>query len=136
MQYGDVVSFDVSCFLNGVHGDNCATVIVGDHEDEPGSSAGKDWRGVPYKMNFDSKEEQKYFEEARRLVQTARESLYAGIEVCKPGKCLSMVGAAIQHVADSNGYQSVEKYRGHGISEQFHCAPYVKVSSGSCLDLT
>lgn len=127
LQFGDVVSFDVSCYFNGVHGDNCATVIVGDREDEPGSSGGKDWRGVPYKINFDDEETHRYFEEARRLVQTTRDSLYAAIEVCKPGGCLSHVGQAIQHVADSNGYQSVEKYRGHGISHQFHCAPYVKV---------
>lgn len=130
LQFGDVVSFDVSCYLNGVHGDNCATVIVGDEEDELGSSGGKDWRGVPYKMNFDSEEERKYFEEARRLVQTSREALYAGIEVCRPGRRLSQIGAAIQDVAESNGYESVEKYRGHGISHQFHCAPYVKVSEG------
>ena len=31
---GDVVSFDVSVYVNGVHGDNCATIIIGDTMDE------------------------------------------------------------------------------------------------------
>ena len=109
-------------------GDNCATIIVGDHEEEAGSMGGKDWRGVPYKLNFDSDEEKTYFEKARHLVQTTRESLYAAIEVCTPGNCLSDIGGAIQDKADANHYCTVEKYRGHGISHQFHCAPYVKVS--------
>ena len=29
---GDVVSFDVSVYLDGVHGDNCSTIVVGDFE--------------------------------------------------------------------------------------------------------
>ena len=29
-------------------------------------------------------------------------------------------------VAERNGYQSVRKYRGHGISHEFHCSPFVK----------
>merc|ERR1719291_243359 len=33
LELGDVLSFDVSCYIDGVHGDNCATVIVGDVED-------------------------------------------------------------------------------------------------------
>lgn len=33
LELGDVVSFDVSCYVGGVHGDNCATIIVGDVEE-------------------------------------------------------------------------------------------------------
>ena len=81
---------------------------------EAGSIGGEDWRGVPYKINFNSPEEQDYFERARHLVQTTRDSLYAAIEVCRPGNCLSNIGGAIQDIADSNGFSTVEKYRGHG----------------------
>ena len=108
-------------------GDNCATIIVGDHEEEEtGSMGGKDWRGVPYKLNFENEGEKLYFEKARHLVQTTRESLYDALKVCTPGNCLSDIGGAIQDRADKNDYCTVEKYRGHGISHQFHCAPYVK----------
>jgi methionyl aminopeptidase len=124
LQCGDVVSFDVSCFLNGVHGDNCATVIVGDTQER--EENGVDWRGVPYRATFSSDEQASFVVEARRLVQATRESLYAAIDTCRPGSCLSEVGAAIQNVADAYGYNSVEKYRGHGICHEFHCAPFVK----------
>jgi methionyl aminopeptidase len=102
LEYGDVVSFDVSCFLNGVHGDNCATVIVGDD----GNTSD--------------------FEEERRLVATAQEALRAAIATCAPGSCLSDIGGAISDVAEANGYSTIEEYRGHGIGETFHCAPFVK----------
>ena len=132
LQFGDIVSFDVSCYvpvhddeeIKGVHGDNCATVIVGDEQEE--NVIGADWRGVPYLSHFDSERDEMYFQEARRLVRTTRESLYAGIEACRPGGCLSDVGAAIEDVADREGYSSVRKYRGHGISHEFHCSPFVK----------
>jgi methionyl aminopeptidase len=123
---GDVVSFDVSCFVNGVHGDNCATIIVGDSQ-ETMSDAGADWRGVPYRTQFESHEQELAFLNARRLVHAARESLYAAIATCRPGSCLTEVGAAIQDVADAYGYSSVQQYRGHGVGEVFHCPPFVKV---------
>jgi methionyl aminopeptidase len=124
LQFGDIVSFDVSCFLGGVHGDNCATVLVGD--EQAVDDIGVDWRGVPYRSQFDTPEEEAMFRSARRLVHATRESLYAAIIRCGPGSCLTEVGAAIQEVADRYGYSTVTKYRGHGIGEEFHCAPYVK----------
>lgn len=97
LQDGDIVSFDVSCFLNGVHGDNCGTVAVGD-VDEAGI----------------------------RLIKAAEEGLMAGINAVKPEGCLTSVGAAIQEVSDSYGLSSVRKYCGHGVGEQFHTPPFVK----------
>ena len=133
LQNGDIVSFDVSCFIGGVHGDNCATVIVGDVEKDDGAGtatdendAPKDWRGVSQKTTFANDEEQELFVTGRRLVQAALESLNEGVAVCKPGACLSDIGKAIHAVADAYQYDTVRKYRGHGISEEFHCAPFVK----------
>lgn len=131
LENGDIVSFDVSCFIGGVHGDNCATVIVGDVE-EDGDGVGadndppKDWRGVPQKTTFANDEEQELFVTGRRLVQAALESLNEGVAVCKPGACLSEIGKAIHAVADAYGYDTVRTYRGHGISDEFHCSPFVK----------
>lgn len=139
LEVGDVVSFDVSCFLNGVHGDNCATVIVGDDQDTVGA-AGVDWRGVPYRMDWNNDAElEARVVASRRLVHAAREGLYASIDVCKPGACLSEVGRAIHAVADEYGFDTVKKYRGHGIAHVFHTAPYVKVrsllSADICIDV-
>ena len=137
LENGDVVSFDVSCYIGGVHGDNCATVIVGDYDENNENKVQsaedsspylqKDWRSVPYKTQFDSDEEQERFVTARRLVQAAIESRDEGVKACKPMGCLSDIGAAIHAVADAYGYDTVRHYRGHGISSDFHCAPFVKV---------
>mmetsp|Transcript_24877 Transcript_24877/g.45049 ORF Transcript_24877/g.45049 Transcript_24877/m.45049 type:complete len:412 (-) Transcript_24877:84-1319(-) len=139
LRSGDVVSFDVSCFMGGVHGDNCATVVVADWpKDLPDSfthvpsdfskafAPGHDWRGVLYKTEFSSAEEEKWHVTGRRLVQASIESLNEGILACKPGGTISDIGAAIHDVADAYGYDSVQQYRGHGIGEEFHCSPFIK----------
>jgi len=128
LEFGDIVSFDVSCFVNGVHGDNCATIIVGDEQEI--DEIGTDWRGVPYLGSkfFDGRrpDDETSIRSARRLVHAARESLYTAIDKIGPGSCLTDIGAAVQDVADSYGYSTVEKYRGHGISSDFHRPPFVK----------
>jgi methionyl aminopeptidase len=130
LEFGDVVSFDVSCYLYfpddqvGVHGDNCATIIVGDSQEH--DEIGSDWRGVPYRSQFSAGSDRTHFEEARRLVAATHQALFAGIAACKPGNCLSDIGAAIEGVSDREGYSSVRKYRGHGIGSEFHCAPFVR----------
>lgn len=57
---GDILSIDVSVYLDGYHGDNCGTIIV----------------GGPRKSD----------PSAERLVKCAQEALEAGIAVCRPGK--------------------------------------------------
>ena len=149
LESGDIVSFDVSCYVGGVHGDNCATVIVGDADDEDNNDddqnkqsatamedsspyLNRDWRSIPYKTKFDSDEEAERFATARRLVQAAIESRDEGVKACRPGGCLSDIGGAIHAVADAYGYDTVRHYRGHGISSDFHCAPFVKVRIVQC----
>ncbi len=151
---GDILSCDVSVYLDGVHGDNCGTIVVGDVDEEDndgvmvtenGCVAGEkhadlswdwysDWLGssslssssnpssssasllmihpikrdwptipIPQKTNFASLEEEERIVTARRLVQAALESRDEGVAACKPGGCLSEVGAAIHAVADAYG---------------------------------
>eukprot|EP00586_Coscinodiscus_wailesii_P020343 CAMPEP_0172501484 /NCGR_PEP_ID=MMETSP1066-20121228/150291_1 /TAXON_ID=671091 /ORGANISM="Coscinodiscus wailesii, Strain CCMP2513" /LENGTH=333 /DNA_ID=CAMNT_0013276285 /DNA_START=62 /DNA_END=1063 /DNA_ORIENTATION=- len=95
---GDVVSFDVSCYLDGFHGDNCATVIVGSDGDES----------------------------TRALVKCAKECLDESVSVCRPGGCLSDIGNTIQKVVNEHGFDTVQRYRGHGIGRDLHMAPFVK----------
>jgi len=152
LELGDVVSFDVSCYVGGVHGDNCATIVVGDvddgfceefswedstdENDETTKTAAatneshppRDWPSspVPHKTTFSSPEEEERFVTARRLVEAALLSRDEGVAACRPGVCLSEIGGAIHAVADAYGYDTVRHYRGHGISSDFHCAPLVK----------
>ena len=146
LELGDVVSFDVSCYVGRVHGDNCATVIVGDvpegyhhdnvqcgdsTDDKSGDNDGnnnnnRDWSIPPHKTQFTSDQEAERIITARRLVQAALESRDEGVSACKPGACLTDIGAAIHAVSDAYGYDTVRHYRGHGIYEEFHRAPFVK----------
>ena len=155
LELGDIVSFDVSCYVGGVHGDNCATVIVGDLEegyDVTNKNAAvvadnnnnsqknedstttpttttpitRDWFIPPHKTQFASDEERERIVTARRLVQAALDARDEGVAACKPGACLSDIGAAIHAVSDAYGYDTVRHYRGHGIAEEFHRAPFVK----------
>jgi len=112
---GDVASFDVSCFRNGYHGDNCATVLVGDETVD----------GTPRTV-FEDGVEEHLFVSARRLILASRHALAAAVGTCRVGSCLSEVGYAVESVAEAYGYTSVEKYRGHGIGRAFHSPPFVK----------
>lgn len=79
-----------------MHGDNCASVAVG-HVDPEGL----------------------------RLMDAAQQALDAGVAACRPGGCLSTVGAAIHDVADALGYETVRAYSGHGVGPDLHMRPYV-----------
>eukprot|EP00903_Cladosiphon_okamuranus_P008376 g8054.t1 len=97
LQDGDLVSFDVSVFLNGFHGDNCATVGVGTID-----AAGQ------------------------RLMDATEEAMMQGVSVCRPGACLTEIGSAIHAVADHYGFDTVQKYCGHGVGSGFHMQPFVQ----------
>lgn len=63
--------------------------------------------------------------QAKRLVKTAHEAMWAGIRQVKPGARLGDVGHAIQRHAEAAGYSIVREYCGHGIGRQMHEEPQV-----------
>ena len=64
---GDIVNIDVTCYIDGVHGDTNATFFVGDVDPE-----------------------------SRQLVQVTEECMWHGIEAVVPGRPLSDIGRAIE----------------------------------------
>lgn len=96
LRAGDIVSVDVTIYLEGVHGDCCATFAVGEVDDA-----------------------------SRRLMLAARRSLELGIAAVRPGRPLSDVGRAIESHATAQGYGVVRAFCGHGIGEEFHVDPQV-----------
>jgi len=96
MKDGDIVSVDVTVFLNGYHGDCAETFCVGDSVDAEGCV----------------------------LIDVARQSRNAGISVCGPGAKFSDIGiATMQAASDEGGYEVVSAFTGHGISWYFHGPP-------------
>ncbi len=93
---GDIVNVDVTTILDGYFGDAGRMFIIGD-----GS------------------------EDARRLVNVARECLYIGIDQVKPYQDLGEIGYAIEQHAVKNGFSVVRDYGGHGIGLKFHEEPNV-----------
>jgi methionyl aminopeptidase len=96
LKEGDIVSVDCGAKLNGYCGDSAYTFEVGEVAPE-----------------------------VKRLLQTTKESLYAGIEQATDGKRTGDVGSAIQHYCEDRGYSVVRELVGHGIGKAMHEAPEV-----------
>lgn len=88
---GDIINLDVTCYVNGVHGDTNATFMIGNVSDVD-----------------------------RRLVKVTEECMWRGIDAVKPGRPLSDIGKAIEEHATNNRMGVVRAFIGHGIGEQFH----------------
>ena len=93
---GDLVSVDCGVKLDGFYADAAVTLLVG----EPAP-------------------------EAKQLVELTRDALYRGIAEARPGNRLGDVGAAIQEVADREGYGVVRELVGHGLGRSPHEEPQV-----------
>jgi methionyl aminopeptidase len=96
LREGDIVGLDLGCIVDGFFGDAARTVAVGRVSDE-----------------------------AQCLMKATRESLEAGIEVCRPGKRVGDIGHAVQTHAESRGYSVVREFVGHGIGTSLHEEPQV-----------
>jgi len=96
LKNGDIINVDISVFRDGFHGDTSAMFYIGEVS-----------------------------EEARKLVEVARECLQLGIEAVKPGAHIGDIGHAIQKHASQNGFSSVRDFVGHGVGRVFHGEPQI-----------
>ena len=93
---GDIVSIDLGAKVNGYNGDNAATFACGVISDE-----------------------------AKRLCDTTRESLYLGIEQAVAGNRIGDIAFAIQSYCEERGFSVVREYTGHGVGTHLHEDPSV-----------
>lgn len=93
---GDIVSVDLGAKFNGYHGDNAATFACGDISPE-----------------------------AKRLIDTTRESLYEGIAVAVVGGRVGDIGNAVQRYVEERGYSVVRQFVGHGVGTLLHEPPEI-----------
>lgn len=93
---GDIVSVDLGAVFNGYHGDNAATFAAGSISPE-----------------------------AKRLIDTTRESLYEGINAAVVGGRIGDIGNAVQRYVEGRGYSVVREFVGHGVGTSLHEAPEV-----------
>ncbi len=93
---GDIVSVDLGASINGYNGDNAATFAVGEIS-----------------------------EEAKRLIEATKESLYEGIKAAVAGGRIGDIGFAISRYVEARGFSVVREFVGHGIGTKLHEAPEV-----------
>ncbi len=96
LREGDIVSIDLGAKVNGYNGDNAATFACGVISDE-----------------------------AKRLCDTTRESLYLGIEQAVAGNRIGDIAFAIQSYCEERGFSVVREYTGHGVGTHLHEDPSV-----------
>lgn len=96
LKEGDIVSIDLGAKVNGYNGDNAATFACGTISDE-----------------------------AKRLCDTTRESLYLGIQQAVAGNRVGDIAFAIQSYCEERGFSVVREYTGHGVGTHLHEDPSV-----------
>jgi methionyl aminopeptidase len=93
---GDVVKVDITAYIDGVHGDTCATYYAGDPRPE-----------------------------VRDLGERTREAMLRAIRAVQPGRPISVIGRVIESYAKRFGYGVVRDYTGHGVGPSFHTKPTI-----------
>ena len=97
LKSGDIVNVDLTTIVDGWHGDQSETFLIGDVS-----------------------------KEVRRIVQCAFDCLYLSIDALYPGCPVSVIGTTIEkHVKAHYGFGIVDKYVGHGIGLNFHQPPNI-----------
>ena len=103
IEKGDLVSIDVSLYLDGFHGDNCGSIIAGEGDaDDPTEKRSLD------------------------LIAATKEALEKAIAICGPGQCFSQIGEVIEQVAANRDYRIIHEFCGHGTGELLHMPPFVR----------
>jgi methionyl aminopeptidase len=93
---GDIVSIDVGASFRGFIGDAAATFAVGSVSSE-----------------------------AARLIAVTRECFYQGVTYARKNEHLYAISGAIQNCAESNGYNVVRDFTGHGVGRVLHEEPEI-----------
>jgi len=96
LEDGDIVKVDITAFIDGVHGDTCASFYAG----QPSV-------------------------EVRDLGERTREAMMRGIKAVRPGRPISVIGRVIESYAKRFGYGVVRDYTGHGVGPSFHTKPTI-----------
>jgi len=96
LREGDIINIDITCYLNGFHGDCSEMFICGE-------------------TNEDSK----------RLIQTTYDSWILAMQFVKPGRDYKDIGAIIEDWITARDMTTVRNFCGHGIGSVFHTNPNI-----------
>ena len=93
---GDIIGVDTAVSVESFHGDNAFTFPVGTIS-----------------------------EDAQRLLDVTKASLYAAISAAKPGNRVGDVSFQLETVAEMAGFSVIKNFAGHGIGRRLHEGPEI-----------
>lgn len=96
LKEGDIVNVDITSVVDGWHGDQSETFILGEAS-----------------------------EEAVAVTQAAFDCMHLAIEALTPGCTVSTIGDTIVAEAQRRGFSVVREYVGHGLGRSFHQPPNI-----------
>lgn len=96
LKNGDIINVDITCLMNGFHGDTSATFFVGEVS-----------------------------ERAKKITESAKVAMETGIEAIRPNGTTGDIGFAINKYVTRQGFHVVREIGGHGIGRGFHEDPFV-----------
>lgn len=96
LQDGDIINIDTTTIVNGWHGDQSETFLIGEVS-----------------------------REAKAVTQCSLDCLYLAIDAIKPGGRICAIGEAIVTEARRRGFSVVQEYIGHGLGREFHQKPNI-----------
>jgi methionyl aminopeptidase len=96
IQDGDIINVDLTTIVDGWHGDQSETFMVGAVSDD-----------------------------ALELVQCSFDSMWAAIDAIKPYSKVIEIGRVISQMAKQRGFSVVKEYQGHGVGRLFHQKPHI-----------
>lgn len=96
LEEGDIINLDITCYLNGYHGDCSEMFVVGEADPK-----------------------------AKELLQTTYDCWVKAMEFVEPGKDYKDIGAIIEDHVVERGFTTVKNFCGHGIGSTFHTNPNI-----------
>jgi len=97
LENGDIINLDITCYLNGYHGDCSEMFVVGGDTDD----------------------------ESKRLLQTTYDCWIKAMEFVQVGRDYKDIGAIIEDHVTERGFTTVKNFCGHGIGSVFHTNPNI-----------
>jgi len=99
---GDVVTLDVTPYVDGYVADAAKTIIV----------SGLD-------------EDSKRYKKSKALIDCAEAAFWSGMKVLRTGKPLNLVGKTIEREVEKRGFKVIRELSGHGVGRKIHEEPTV-----------
>ena len=96
LKIGDIISVDIAAKFNDYFGDSCFTYEVGEISNQ-----------------------------AKKVKNTAYESMWNAIMEIKPGANIRTLGQTMEKTAKKQGFSTVKYFCGHGIGKNMHQDPQV-----------